>query len=326
MATKEKKSDIVKAYLREHPDSPNRTIAKYLKQRYPGVWDTENAVETMVRYYRGKAGAKNKKYRKGKEQFPTIPPASRKRKGVIRLTTTGRWLVLSDLHVPYHDVKAVESALRHGIDNGCDHLLINGDALDAYQQSRWVKDPNLRNTDKEIETLSQLLKAFEGYFDQKVYKIGNHEERIEHYLFMNAPKMVGISKWSLTDCLQKELDIPDWQMIASKQLYRLGKLNAYHGHELPRGLTNPVSVGRGVWLRTKQTGFTSHWHSTSTHIETNGAKTKTWVCFSLGCLCDLHPDYAPVNGWNHGFAMVDIGAGGSFNEINCRINNGEVWK
>ena len=114
-------------------------------------------------------------------------------------------------------------------------------------------------------------------------------------------------------------------MIGGRQLYKLGRLNGYHGHELPRGLTNPVSVGRGVWLRTKQVGFTSHWHSTSTHVETNGAKTKTWVCFSIGCACDLHPEYAPINRWNHGLATIDLDNAGNFSERNYRIDRGQVY-
>lgn len=321
-----KNADIVKAYLREHPDTPSRTIAMYLDARYPGSWSSFEACYSMVRRYRGNAGERSRKDREGKETFVRIPAPARKKKQQVKLTTPGRWLIISDLHVPYHDQRAVEAAINYGIEQRCDHLLINGDALDCYQQSCWVKDPNQRSTDKEILLLKKLLHGVKDNFKgERVYKIGNHEERIENYLFMNAPKMIGMRKWDLGEQLKKELEIPEFQMIASKQLYMLGRLNGYHGHELPRGLTNPVSVGRGVWLRTKQTGFTSHHHSTSTHIESNGSKTKTWVCFSLGCLCDLHPDYAPINGWNHGFAVVDIDKHGNFKEQNLRVVNGAIW-
>lgn len=305
---------------------PSRTIARYLTERFPGMWSTHNALLNQIRYYRGAAGKRARKDREGKEQFMQIPAAAKKSKPLVKLTAKGKWLIVSDLHVPYHDEKAVEAAFRHAIDSGCEHLLVNGDAIDAYQQSRWVKDPAKRQIDQEIKTLAALFAEVGKHFPgQKVYKIGNHEQRIEDYLFLNAPKMIGMSEWDLCEQLQKHLAIPDWTMIASKQLYTLGKLCGYHGHELPRGLTNPVSVGRGVWLRTKQTGFTSHWHSTSTHVESNGSKTKTWVCFSLGCLCDLHPDYAPINGWNHGFAIVDLDSDGNFRESNHRIVDGEIW-
>ena len=321
-----KKADIIKQYLRDHPDTPSATVAKFLHNRYPDLWGNLDAVIKLVKYYRGACGVRNRDWRAGQEQFVKVPPPARKKNAPVKLNAKGRWLIIGDLHVPYHDQRAVEAAINFGIDKKCDHLLINGDALDAYQQSQWVKDPTQRHIDSEIATLAKLLEAISPHFKTKVYKIGNHEERIESYLFMNAPKMVGMSKWSLTETLKKEAKLADdWQMIGGRQLYTLGKLNGYHGHELPRGLTNPVSVGRGVWLRTKQSGFTNHWHSTSTHVESNGAKSKTWCCFSVGCLCDLHPNYAPVNGWNHGCAYVDIDHHGNYSESNHRIVNGEIW-
>lgn len=321
-----KAADIVQSHLREHPSDASRTIARYLNGRYQGLWPSEDACLNMVRYYRGAAGDKARKQRKGKEEFPRIPKSAKKRLPTLKLNNPGRWLIVSDFHIPYHDEKAVDSAFRYAIDAGCEHLLVNGDALDAYQVSKWTRDPRLRDVDSECETLKELLHSVSSYFSgHKVFKIGNHEARIESYLFENAPKMIGISKFDLRKELQSNLDIPDWTMIASKQLYTLGKLNGYHGHELPKGLTNPVSVGRGLWNRTRQTGFTSHWHATSNHTETSADKRKTWACFSIGCLCDLQPGYAPVNGWNHGFAIVDIGARGDFSESNHRIVDGQVY-
>ncbi len=319
------KADIVKEYLRKNEDVSSKKITKVLLSKYPGLWPSDDACYSMVRRYRGAHGRHNKK--RTSEQFKVnVPKASRKKYKNITLRSPGRWCILSDLHVPYHHEKALEAAIKYAVDQKCDHLLLNGDALDAYQVSRWCRDPNLRSVDKEVKILSELLKEIEGYFPgEKVYKIGNHEDRIEQYLFMNAPGMLGISKWQLGRQLQQELDIPSWRMIESKQLYKLGKLNAFHGHELPRGITNPVNVARGLWLRTTQTSFTGHWHQTSEHVATNGAKSKTWVCFSVGCLCNLHPDYAPINNWNHGLAIVDITSSGNFSEDNKRIVDGQVW-
>lgn len=323
MAVKDK-VEIVKAYLREYPDTPSRTVTRYLMNRYPGVWPTENACSLSVRRQRGESGAKDRK--QIEDTIPKIPKGEKKKKPTIRLTTPGTYLVIGDLHVPYHDERALEQAIRHGYDSGCTHVLVNGDAIDAYQNSQWVKDPAKRSVDKEIGVLKSIFAEIDRLFPgDKIYKMGNHEERIETYLFMSAPKMIGMSKWDLCKALQDELEIPAWSMIDSKQLYKLGKLNGYHGHELPRGLTNPVSVGRGLWNRTRQMSFCNHHHATSTHVESSGSKDKTWVCFSVACLCDLQPAYAPVNGWNHGFAMIDVEAGGNFRESNHRIVNGEVW-
>jgi len=321
--------DIVESHVREHPDTASRKIATYLFGRYPGLWTSHNAVLHQVRRMRGVDGKLNReKMKAGTKPLPYIPGGSKKRKKATkRLNDAGRWLIIGDLHVPFHDQRALSAAINHGIDQKAEHLLINGDALDAYQASMWVKDPNQRSIDKEIIVLKGILKGIEKEFSgRKIYKIGNHEARIENYLYQNAPRMIGMSKWDLCEALKRELELgDDWEFIDSKQLYTLGKLRGYHGHELPKGLTNPVSVGRGLFLRAHEHAFTNHWHQTSTHMETNGSKTKTWVCFSVGCLCDLQPNYAPVNRWNHGHAIVDIWKTGEFSEHNHRIDKGQIW-
>jgi hypothetical protein len=65
-----------------------------------------------------------------------------------------------------------------------------------------------------------------------------------------------------------------------------------------------------------------HHHQTSEHTETNmnGEITTT---YSVGCLCELHPAYLPINKWNHGFAIVDID-GMNAHVRNFRIHKGEV--
>jgi hypothetical protein len=45
-------------------------------------------------------------------------------------------------------------------------------------------------------------------------------------------------------------------------------------------------------------------------------ETFSWSC---GCLADLTPAYSVINSWNHGFAICDVGAGGSFDVRNYRI-------
>jgi hypothetical protein len=52
----------------------------------------------------------------------------------------------------------------------------------------------------------------------------------------------------------------------------------------------------------------------------NGDITTTW---SLGCLCELHPAYLPINKWNHGFAIVDVD-GNNFHVRNKRIHKGVI--
>lgn len=92
--------------------------------------------------------------------------------------------------------------------------------------------------------------------------------------------------------------------IGSRQIAQYGKLFIVHGHELGRSIWSPVNAARGLYLRGKTTALAGHWHQTSEHNE-KSMNMEIDVCWSVGCLCDLHPEYAPINKWNHGCAVAE---------------------
>lgn len=322
---RQNKTDLIKAMCKKYPEERSNTIATWLFDRHPGLWPNQDAVRQSVRYYRGMHGERQRKVREKLGVYPTaIPKGKRQRPSEIALPP-GKWLVIGDLHCPYHDERALEAVLKAAVDRQCDSLLINGDAIDAYQVSHWLRDPRADKVDEELAKLAEILRVFESHFSRKAYKIGNHEERIEAYLFTNAPQMPAMSRWDLCDALATELGLDDWIMIAGKQSYSIGKLNGYHGHELPRGLTNPVSIGRGLWLRTSQSGFTNHWHRSDEYTHTNADKTQIWTCYGIGCMCDLRPNYAPVNGWSHGGLVIESQPSGVYRAESVRVYDGVAY-
>jgi hypothetical protein len=86
---------------------------------------------------------------------------------------------------------------------------------------------------------------------------------------------------------------------------KAGWLDIIHWHEFASSVFSPVNVARGLYLRWKVSAIQWHNHQTSEHTETdmNGKIVTTW---SLGCLCGLHPQYMPINKWNHWFAIVEV--------------------
>jgi len=67
-----------------------------------------------------------------------------------------------------------------------------------------------------------------------------------------------------------------------------------------------------------------HVHRTSTDVirkPLDGSFIGGW---SVGCLCDLNTHYAARNGWNHGFAIVDVDKSGDFTVHNKMIIGGGV--
>jgi predicted phosphodiesterase len=242
----------------------------------------------------------------------------------VEIAGPAKALILSDLHIPHHDVKAIELALQYGIDNRADLILLNGDIIDCYSLSMYEKDPKLRDFPAEVRATKFFLAGLRKRFPnaQMVWRWGNHCERFEKYMRMKAPDLLGLPEFEWESIFGlKEYDI---SLIKDKRVVRLGKLNTLHGHELPTGISSPVNPSRGLFLRTKCSAICGHWHQASSHSEKN-LEQKVITTWSTGCLCNLHPQYRPLNLWAHGFAFVEIDKNGGFQVENKRIIDGRVW-
>ena len=201
--------------------------------------------------------------------------------------------------------------------------MLNGDTLDCHTLSRFTKDPKARDFKFELDTLKSFIQVINKVLDCKIFfKIGNHEVRYQHFLYQKAGELVGIEEFEFHNIIKaKESGI---EMIQSNQYMKLNDLRGIHGHEYIGGISAPVNVARGLYLRGKVSAFQGHNHSTSEHTETdmNGKITTTW---SVGCLCNLNPAYMPLNKWNHGAAMVELDSNGSDYQFhNKRIYKGKI--
>ena len=231
-------------------------------------------------------------------------------------------LVMSDVHLPYHDVPAISAAIEFAQNEDIDAILLNGDTLDFYTLSRFIRDPKARSFAHELLTFQLFIEALNQAFPSaKVYiKLGNHDERYQHYLWTKAGELDGVEEFELKNIIKKRA--PEAEVIGDKRIIKLGALHVLHGQEFGQSIFSPVNVARGLFLRGKVSAMQGHNHQTSEHTESNmnGEITTT---YSVGCLCNLTPAYLPINKWNHGFAIVDIN-GQDFHVRNYRIHKGQV--
>lgn len=321
--------DVVRDYLEKYPDKPSMTIARLIYFENPVLYKSIEQVRHRVRYYRGQSGEYHRENCTDKRFFRPagstrdfLPPVSEEveyNDFVIHHKSIG---IISDIHVPYHSVQAVKSAIDWLAERGIDSLLINGDLVDVYHASRFVRDPRKRSIAYEIEATNELLDAIQDYMPKVklYYKIGNHEERLEIYLYTKAQELLGFDQFRMSELLhakERNMDV-----IEDQRKITAGKLTILHGHELGIG-SNSVNPARSTFLKTKQSCLVGHSHVTSEHTETrlDGDIITTW---SVGCLSELHPRYARINKWNHGFAHVKIGDDGDYRVKNLRIYNGKV--
>ena len=310
------------------PDASNLGLAKRAKKERPESFSGVEHARTLIRTIRGAHGDRIKKQAtqlrpKGKAgQLPKMPPSLSApwEPFVIDAKRIG---IISDVHIPYHSETACAAAVGALKKESIDTLLINGDFADFYQVSKHQRDPNHRRFSEELKSVVEGLEWLRHEFPKKriVYKYGNHEERWDHFIWNRAPEIYDLANVRIDELTQcKRLGI---ETVGDQRPIMLGKLPVLHGHELGKSIFSPVNPARGAFLRTHHTVLVGHSHQTSGHADTDMFHSETFV-WSTGCLCDLTPEYAKVNRWNHGFALVEVANDKSFNVANKRINRAGV--
>jgi predicted phosphodiesterase len=255
--------------------------------------------------------------------MPTLPEPIEVGYAPAQHNDEGWWLVLSDVHMPFHDKRTVELAVERAVELKAHGVLLNGDILDCHELSRWEKSPDDPRIKSEIEMGKELLAWLRGKLPRAkiVWKDGNHEERLHAYLLANARALYGLAavSWpSLLEFAKRRV-----HYVSDRRIVRLGELNVIHGHEYRPNITAPVNPARGLFLRAKNVALCGHFHQTSEHHEPT-ITGKAQGAWSTGCACNLAPRYMPLNKWNHGFAMVYLRRGGRFEVRNHRVLDGQI--
>lgn len=260
--------------------------------------------------------------RRNRKRGPELPEAV-DRDSVPYSLGEGRWLVLADIHLPFHDRTTVELAVAQAQKRGVKGVLLNGDLLDFHELSRFDRTPDDPRYPDEIKKGREFLTWLRGKLPRAevVWKDGNHEERLFTYLCRRAPELFGLDVLTIPNLL--EFDKHQITYVTDKRVIRAGKLNIIHGHEYRPTIQAPVNPARGLFLRAKGNAICSHFHQTSEHHEPtiHGKPQGAW---SIGCACGLSPLWMPLNKWNHGFAFVELFVLGEFAVRNLRVLNGEV--
>ena len=311
------------------PEASNLGLAKRARKENPASFNSIEHARSMIRTIRGANGKLVRSQAtqlrpKGKAgQKPKMPPSLAEPFEVFTIDSK-RCGIISDVHIPYHSEVAFEAAVKALKAIKIDTLLINGDFADFYQVSRHQRDPRHRRFSEELKSVVQGLEWLRSEFPKQriVYKLGNHEERWQVFIWNRAPEIYDLPAVQIDELIQaKRLGV---EVVGDQRFIMVGDLPILHGHELGKSIFSPVNPARGAFLRTHHTVLVGHSHQTSGHADTDMFHSETFV-WSTGCLCDLTPEYARNNRWNHGFAWVDIASDKSFSVTNKRIaKNGEV--
>lgn len=313
---------------------PSLKLARILYAANPLLFKNVEEARSALRYAEGKHGNEHRKFAQNTDFFVeaerpknpyNLPESYQEKREPFHLPPhCNNILLISDLHIPYHDIQAVTLALDYGVQKKCNTIFINGDLIDFATISRFEKDFKKRSVKQEFEAAKDFLVVLRNTFPTAdIYWLkGNHCTRLEKFLAQKACEIWDDPYFHLEERLA--LHEQKVKLLDDTVLVKAGKLNITHGHHIFKGVFAPVNPARGAYLKAKASVIVGHLHRAShdPEIDIDG---KVISCWSTGCLCELRPGYNPlVSNSQHGFAHITIEEDGRYRVSNFQIIDGEL--
>ena len=324
------KTDVARKYRDEYGmEMPTLKLARIMYKKENLTFSDVEDARTSLRGIEGKSKGLGTKVT---HKFPdrpknpyNLPESHQEKREPFKLPTQcNNILLISDIHIPYHDLDALTIALEYGVREKVNTIFINGDLTDFARISRFETDFKKRSVKEEFDATKEFLRVLRQLFPtQEIYWLkGNHDLRWEKYLAQKVQEIWDDPYWHLEERLR--LNEERIHLLDDKILVKAGKLSITHGHHIFKGIFTPVSPARGAYMRAKQNIIVGHLHRASFHPEVNldGEVVGAW---STACLCELRPSYSPlVSNSQHGFAHVLVDPSGDFTVKNYSIINGKL--
>lgn len=205
-----------------------------------------------------------------------------------------KFIVLSDIHFPYHDDKALKAVYKFLEQHPVDTIILNGDILDFYDVSSFDKDPSRINSlQKEIDMATKFFKKLRNLAPKAriIFVKGNHEDRLERYL-RKHPELYSLNALKLPNLL----NLDNYVIEYSPKGFKLGSLKIIHG-DIVRKFS--AYTARGELEKHDSSGISSHTHRGGAYYYRTPERYLAW--FESFCLCDLNPEYINEPNWQLGF-------------------------
>jgi predicted phosphodiesterase len=323
-------NEIINPYLDKFPELSTRSVSNLIFKEHKLQFKDAEQVRALVRGRRGSKGKKSlnsydEKYytKEAIQRKYNLPPSIETPYEPYRITGN-KALIFSDVHIPFHNIKAIETMFDYCKDINIDTVVINGDFMDCFSVSRFNPEPSVIRFKDEIKYTKDFLKELKKIFKNAriYYKFANHEKRLEDYFKIKAPEIFDINEFKLNILLDL-YNIGIEYIEDNRYIILNNNLTIWHGHEFRNGITSPANPARTAFMRAKENSIIGHYHQSSEHSETD-INGKVVTCWSLGCLSELHPAYMPLNRWCHGFAIYTKENNDFWHINNHRIIKGRV--
>jgi predicted phosphodiesterase len=174
-----------------------------------------------------------------------------------------KFIVISDIHFPNQDDKAIKCVFNFIKNHPVDTVIMNGDIVDFFDVSSFDKDPQrmfslqteLDMTENFFKKLRKLLPEAEMYFVK-----GNHEDRMERYLQKHS-ELFTLNALKIPTLLQLE----KFNIHYKPKGFKFGSLKIIHG-DLVRKFSSYTA--RGELEKHDSSGISGHCFSEDVEVLT----------------------------------------------------------
>jgi len=237
-----------------------------------------------------------------------------------------RVLVIPDIHIPYHDKKAMSLVSKRIVSFKPDEIIQLGDLLDFPTLHVKSKDDIKQATAAVISEDYKIAQMMLNNWQQRAPEAhitlleGNHEDRVNR-LLKRQPDLVG----SLEVPVRLDLKargitwLPSW---SKSTIYSIGKANFCHGFTAAIGHT-AIMAKMGCNI------FYGHTHDFESRSFRRLGKKDTYVTQSCGYLADPKPiadmwQMGRPQNWQQGWLEFYISSRGHFQYFIVRIIKGQA--
>lgn len=330
------RADIARNFRKKYgAEMPTLTLARIMYKKNVEMFKNVEDARQALKYIEGKNGKSDVKkvintefYRpEHRPKNPYVLPESWSiKKPIFKLPITCNKIgFMSDFQSPFHDVKSIQAFIDWLKQKKINTLFLNGDIVDNYALSSFIKDPRKRNFKAELDTARGIFAWLRGEFpDIPIYynMDANHELRWEKWLREKAPELLDMHEFELDVVLRlnEHKIIP----LKNNKMVMIGKLPVLHGHTLFGKFGAGVNKAANVFRKTLRSCIASHVHVTDEFTKRD-LSGKMITCWTTGCFMDIDAvEYNEHNDYNHGGSYIETDNDGNYTVENKRMYNYKI--
>ena len=147
---------------------------------------------------------------------------------ILMRMTIKRYLVISDLQVPFHHIAAVKNVIKLARREKFDSVLVVGDEIDFQTISRWSENTPLayeQTIHADRELTKEILWDLSEYSKECIIQRSNHTDRLYNTL-LKVPGLISLPELQYP----KFMGFAEMGMTYSKEPYQIPGTNWFMAH------------------------------------------------------------------------------------------------